>query len=102
MFSFISHLLLGISSLMFGVFLVLQAYEVYSTDNNVWARNHQAAILAKKNNSGCELSEDEKREVDKFCKMGVLKTNPVYKITKGEAIFSRYLKLTRQALHGEV
>ena len=84
------------------MFLVLQACEVCLTDNNVWARNRRAAILARKNNIGYELSEDENMKVDEFCKMGVLETNPVYKIIKGVAIFSRHLKITRQALHGEV
>jgi len=102
MFSYISYLLLGIFSLIFGVFLVLQACEVCLTDNNVWARNRRAAILARKNNIGYELSEDENIKVDEFCKMGVLETTPVYEIIKDEVYIRRYLKLTRQALHGEV
>ena len=98
----ILYLALGLVSFCLAVMVLIQAGGVYFADDSVRARNRRAAILAKKNNKGCEMSKDENKEVDEFCKMGVLETNPVYKIIKGVAIFSRHLKITRQALRGEV
>ena len=98
----ILYLALGLVSFCLAVMVLIQAGGVYFADDSVRARNRRAAILAKKNNKGYILEKEEYKEVDEFCKMGVLETTPVYEIIKDEVYIRRYLKLTRQALHGEV